>query len=113
MARLKSKGNPILCLMHVIDLCSTCSNCNFFFFFGLFGSIWCIGGEGGLLYGDGALLDGDEALLDADEADSRWRQSSLTVALLESKVKLLLSHVLKIFKNFMDQNRFVVWMDQI
>ncbi|KAF3507703.1 hypothetical protein F2Q69_00005642 [Brassica cretica] len=40
-------------------------------------------------YTDGAfpraLLDGDGALLDGDEAVSRWRRSSLTVALLESQ----------------------------
>uniref|UniRef100_A0A0D3BGD8 No apical meristem-associated C-terminal domain-containing protein n=1 Tax=Brassica oleracea var. oleracea TaxID=109376 RepID=A0A0D3BGD8_BRAOL len=38
-----------------------------------------------LLDGAGALLNGDGALLDGDEAVSRWRRSSLTVALLESQ----------------------------
>ncbi|WZZ44696.1 hypothetical protein YC2023_040955 [Brassica napus] len=38
-----------------------------------------------LLDGAGALLDGTGALLDGDEAVSRWRRSSLTVALLESQ----------------------------
>ncbi|KAF2612200.1 hypothetical protein F2Q70_00011229 [Brassica cretica] len=42
-------------------------------------------GAGALLDGAGALLDGDRALLDGDEAVSRWRRSSLTVALLESQ----------------------------
>ncbi|KAF3510311.1 hypothetical protein F2Q69_00005660 [Brassica cretica] len=42
-------------------------------------------GARALLDGAGALLDGDRALLDGDEAVSRWRRSSLTVALLESQ----------------------------
>ncbi|KAF2614631.1 hypothetical protein F2Q70_00011230 [Brassica cretica] len=68
--------------MHVIAICS---DRNFYSFFCLFGSILCIGGDKALLDGAGALLNGDRALLDGDEAVSRWRRSSLTVALLESQ----------------------------